>query len=214
VPEELSSRRRQKKPQCRLESLLESSHHAILCSDMAAEELAALVKEREKLAGGSRNGPNAEDSSGTTSDSGFEPGTPGFEDQPTSDTSPVDHPSEDCPQEDESLLVTAIPEAKTAIGTTIPDDNIQTKRPKSDVTRKAENRKTPIYIEQRKSWKPDNWNLKVPQGIPPHIAESAFELYDQELKNMPDKAFKEFLQDWSPDSPMYLYLQELRVKVR
>jgi hypothetical protein len=173
---------------------------------MAAEELAALVKEREKLAHGSRNQPNAEDSSDTTSDSGFEPGTPVSEDQQTSD-----HPSEGSNQE--------ASKDETAIGTTIPEDSIDignegAQPRKSDATRKAENRKTPIYIEQRKCWKPENWNLNVPKGIPPHIAKSAFELYDQELKNMPDKAFKEFLQDWSPDSPMYLYLQELRVKVR
>merc|ERR1712080_644259 len=64
--------------------------------------------------------------------------------------------------------------------------------------------------ENRLSFDPDYWNLKVPQGIPPHIAQSAFELYDQELRNMPDREFKEFLKDWSPNSPMYLYLKELR----
>ena len=78
-------------------------------------------------------------------------------------------------------------------------------RVSSDVKQKAEN---------RLSFDPDRWNLKVPQGIPPHIAQSAFELYDQELRNMPDREFKEFLKDWSPNSPMYLYLRELRRKVR
>ena len=69
-------------------------------------------------------------------------------------------------------------------------------------------------LENRRSWNPEKWNIKVPQGIPPHIAESAFELYNGELRSMSDKVFREFLRDWSPDSPMYLYLKELRLKVR
>jgi len=58
------------------------------------------------------------------------------------------------------------------------------------------------------------FNIQVPAGIPPHIAQSAAELYDVEMKHMGEAEFEEFMKDWSPHSPMYLYLRELRSKVR
>jgi len=57
-------------------------------------------------------------------------------------------------------------------------------------------------------------NIQVPAGIPAHIAQSAAELYDREMKQMTEKEFEEFMKDWTPSSPMYLYLRELRIKVK
>ena len=155
---------------------------------MAAEELAALIKERKEVARRSGHTVNGDEN-------GDENGQEANGENNSNETSPVDQDTECSPEEgkdprrEEDCVVVSE----------------KANRVSSDVKQKAEN---------RLSFDPDRWNLKVPQGIPPHIAQSAFELYDQELRNMPDREFKEFLKDWSPNSPMYLYLRELRRKVR
>ena len=154
---------------------------------MAAEELAALIKERKEVArrsGHTVNGDENGDENGQDVNGENNSNEASSVDQDTG-CSPVGN---DPRREEDSVVVSE-----------------KANRVSSDVKQKAEN---------RLSFNPDRWNLKVPQGIPPHIAQSAFELYDQELRNMPDREFKEFLKDWSPNSPMYLYLRELRRKVR
>ena len=159
---------------------------------MAAEELAALKKERKEVARRSGLAVNGEDNLVNNGEDNLVNG----ED---------DHPR---PQQSSSLdQETAIipeetPRESIEENVVVPEKANQVS---SEMKQKAEN---------RLSFDPDRWNLKVPQGIPPHIAQSAFELYDQELRGMPDKEFKDFLKDWSPNSPMYLYLRELRRKVR
>ena len=158
-------------------------HYLLNLPDMAAEELAALKKERKEVARRSGLAVNGEDNL-------------------------VNNGEDDHPQESSSLDQEAaiIPEETSQESieenVVVPEKAHQFS---SEMKQKAEN---------RLSFDPDRWNLKVPQGIPPHIAQSAFELYDQELRGMPDKEFKDFLKDWSPNSPMYLYLRELRRKVR
>ena len=152
---------------------------------MAAEELAALIKERKEVARRSGHTVNGDDN-------GDDNGQEANGENNSNEMSSVDQEEAlegNDPRREEDCVV--VSEKANRVG--------------SDVKQKAEN---------RLSFDPDRWNLKVPQGIPPHIAQSAFELYDQELRNMPDREFKEFLKDWSPNSPMYLYLKELRRKVR
>jgi len=154
-------------------------------ADMAAEELAALIKERKEVARRSGHTVNGEDNGDDNGQDMNEENN----NQETGCSPEQTSPEVNDPRREEYGVVVSE----------------KANRVSSDVKQKAEN---------RLSFDPDRWNLKVPQGIPPHIAQSAFELYDQELRNMPDREFKEFLKDWSPNSPMYLYLRELRRKVR
>ena len=181
MPEKLPTRRGSKEPQSRFNNKFNLSRIISIFTDMAAEELAALIKERKEVARRSGHAVNGEDN-------GDENGQEANEENNSNETSSLDQESNDPRREEDCVVVS---EKANRVG--------------SDVKQKAEN---------RLSFDPDRWNLKVPQGIPPHIAQSAFELYDQELRNMPDREFKEFLKDWSPNSPMYLYLRELRRKVR
>ena len=161
--------------------LIVSEDDPMTSTDVAAKELVALVKERDEVASGSRNGANCDDSSDTTSE-----------------TSHVEQTAE-CPNEateEQSLTEAVATEADKVVATS------KTQETEGDVDIKSEN---------RVNLKPEIWNIKVPQGIPPHIAKSAFELYKGELRGMSDKAFKDFLKDWSSNSPMYLYLKELRL---
>ena len=150
--------------------------------------MAALIKERKEVARRSGLTVNGDEN-------GDENGQEANGENNSNETSSVDQdtgcsPEGNDPQREEDSVVVC--EKANRVSS-------------SDVKQKAEN---------GLSFDPERWNLKVPQGIPPHIAQSAFELYDQELRNMPDREFKEFLKDWSPNSPMYLYLKELRRKVR
>ena len=156
---------------------------------MAAEELAALIKERKEVARRSGHAGNGEDN-------GDDNGQEVNGENNSNETSSVNQETECCPEQ-------TSPEANDPGRDGVVSEKAN--RVSSEVKEKAEN---------RLSFDPDRWNLKIPQGIPPHIAQSAFELYDQELRKMPDREFKEFLKDWSPNSPMYLYLKELRRKVR
>ena len=160
-----------------------SQSYLLNLPDMAAEELAALKKERKEVARRSGLVVNGEDNLVNTGE-------------------------DDHPQESSSL------DQETAI---IPEETPRERNEENVVVSEKANQVSSGMkqkAENRLSFDPDRWNLKVPQGIPPHIAQSAFELYDQELRGMPDKEFKDFLKDWSPNSPMYLYLRELRRKVR
>ena len=157
---------------------------------MAAEELAALKKERKEVARRSGLAVNGEDNLVNNGEDNLVNG----ED---------DHPQESSSLDQETAIIPEeTPRESNEENVVVPEKANQVS---SEMKQKAEN---------RLSFDPDRWNLKVPQGIPPHIAQSAFELYDQELRGMPDKEFKDFLKDWSPNSPMYLYLRELRRKVR
>ena len=152
---------------------------------MAAEELAALIKERKEVARRSGHTVNGDEN-------GDDNGQEANGENNSNEMSSVDQEEAlevNDPRREEDCVVVSE----------------KANRVSSEVKQKAEN---------RLSFDPDRWNLKIPQGIPPHIAQSAFELYDQELRKMPDREFKEFLKDWSPNSPMYLYLKELRRKVR
>ena len=150
---------------------------------MAAEELAALKKERKEGARRSGLAVSGEDNLVNNGED--------------------DHPQESSSLDQETAIISEeTPQERNEENVVVPEKANQVS---SEMKQKAEN---------RLSFDPDRWNLKVPQGIPPHIAQSAFELYDQELRGMPDKEFKDFLKDWSPNSPMYLYLRELRRKVR
>ena len=150
---------------------------------MAAEELAALKKERKEVARRSGLTVSGEDNLVNNGED--------------------DHPQESSSLDQETAIIPEeTPRERNEENVVVPEKANQVS---SEMKQKAEN---------RLSFDPDRWNLKVPQGIPPHIAQSAFELYDQELRGMPDKEFKDFLKDWSPNSPMYLYLRELRRKVR
>ena len=160
---------------------------------MAAEELAALIKERKEVARRSGHAGNGEDN-------GDDNGQEVNGENNSNETSSVNQETDGCSPEQTSLEAND-PGSRGRDGVVSEKAN----RVSSEVKEKAEN---------RLSFDPDRWNLKIPQGIPPHIAQSAFELYDQELRKMPDREFKEFLKDWSPNSPMYLYLKELRRKVR
>ena len=160
---------------------------------MAAEELAALIKERKEVARRSGHAGNGEDN-------GDDNGQEVNGENNSNETSSVNQETDGCCPEQTSLEAND-PGSRGRDGVVSEKAN----RVSSEVKEKAEN---------RLSFDPDRWNLKIPQGIPPHIAQSAFELYDQELRKMPDREFKEFLKDWSPNSPMYLYLKELRRKVR
>ena len=186
MPEKLPTRRGSKEPQSRFDDKFNLRHIISIFTDMAAEELAALIKERKEVARRSGHVVNGDDN-------GDDNGQEGNGENNSNETSSVDQEQSlegnDPRREEEDCVVVSE----------------KANRVSSDVKQKAEN---------RLSFDPDRWNLKVPQGIPPHIAQSAFELYDQELRNMPDREFKEFLKDWSPNSPMYLYLKELRRKVR
>ena len=159
---------------------------------MAAEELAALIKERKEVARRSGHAGNGEDN-------GDDNGQEVNGENNSNETSSVNQETECSPEQ--TSLEANDPGSAGRDGVVSEKAN----RVSSEVKEKAEN---------RLSFDPDRWNLKIPQGIPPHIAQSAFELYDQELRKMPDREFKEFLKDWSPNSPMYLYLKELRRKVR
>ena len=186
VPEKLPTRRGSKEPQSRFNFKLNLHQIISIFTDMAAEELAALIKERKEVARRSGHTVNGDEN-------GDDNGQEANGENNSNETSSVDQEQSlegnDPRREKEDCVVVSE----------------KANRVSSDVKQKAEN---------RLSFDPDRWNLKVPQGIPPHIAQSAFELYDQELRNMPDREFKEFLKDWSPNSPMYLYLKELRRKVR
>ena len=160
---------------------------------MAADELAALIKERKEVARRSGHAGNGEDN-------GDDNGQEVNGENNSNETSSVNQETDGCCPEKTSLEAND-PGSGGRDGVVSEKAN----RVSSEVKEKAEN---------RLSFDPDRWNLKIPQGIPPHIAQSAFELYDQELRKMPDREFKEFLKDWSPNSPMYLYLKELRRKVR
>ena len=193
VPEKLPTRRGQKEPQSRFNNKFNLPEKIfLLFSDMAAEELAALIKERKEVARRSGHTVNGDDN-------GDENGQDMNEENNSNETSVINQETGCSPEQ-------TSPEGndprRGEDGAVVSE---KANRVSSDVKQKAEN---------RLSFDPDRWNLKVPQGIPPHIAQSAFELYDQELRNMPDREFKEFLKDWSPNSPMYLYLRELRRKVR
>ena len=171
---------------------------------MAAEELAALKKERKEVARRSGLAVSGEDNLVNGEDNLVN----GENNLVSGEDNLVNNGEDDHPQESSSLdQETAIiseetPRERNEENVVVPEKANQVS---SEMKQKAEN---------RLSFDPDRWNLKVPQGIPPHIAQSAFELYDQELRGMPDKEFKDFLKDWSPNSPMYLYLRELRRKVR
>jgi len=131
-------------------------------ADLAAEELAALIKERQQVANNGQASENEEDS-----DQVDEVENEGDEMQSTAENKTNGHAG-------------AIQESPTPC------------------------RRNVLNC----------FNIQVPAGIPPHIAQSAAELYDVEMKHMGETEFEEFMKDWSPNSPMYLYLRELRSKVR
>jgi len=131
-------------------------------ADLAAEELAALIKERQQVANNGQASENEEDL-----DQVDEAENEGDEVQSTAENKSNGHAG-------------AIQESSTP------------------------SRRNVLNC----------FNIQVPAGIPPHIAQSAAELYDVEMKHMGETEFEQFMKDWSPNSPMYLYLRELRSKVR
>ena len=136
VPEKLPTRRGSKEPQSRFNNKFNLHQIISIFTDMAAEELAALIKERKEVARRSGHTVNGDDN-------GDDNGQEANGENNSNETSSVDQEQSlegNDPRREEDCVVVSE----------------KANRVSSDVKQKAEN---------RLSFDPDRWNLKVPQGV-------------------------------------------------